>query len=103
MARYTLLPAAIDHLDGIFDYSLRTWGEQQAEAYLRELFEAFEGIASDKAVRRAIPVEFEVDGFFIHHGYHFIYWCELPEDGVEIATVLNERMHQLECFRDQPR
>ena len=36
MARYTLLPAALDHLDDIFDYTLRTWGEQQAEAYVRE-------------------------------------------------------------------
>jgi toxin ParE1/3/4 len=103
MTRYTLLPAALDHLDDIFDYTLRTWGEQQAEAYMRELFGAFERIASGIVVRRAIPAEFEVEGYFIHHGHHFIYWRELPREGVEIAAVLHERMHQLERFRDQAR
>ncbi|MEE4239120.1 MAG: type II toxin-antitoxin system RelE/ParE family toxin [Anderseniella sp.] len=103
MAGYKLLPAALDHLDDIFDYTLRTWGAQQAEAYLRELFDAFDCIASGSVVRRAIPAEFEVDGHFIRHGHHFIYWRELPDNGIEIAAILHERMHQLDRFRDQPR
>jgi toxin ParE1/3/4 len=91
-------------LDEIYVYTRDIWGEEQADRYIRDLFERFDDIASRKIPWRAIPAEFGVEGFYCRHEHHYIYW-RLMSDGVTgIVTVLHERMHQLERFReDMPR
>ncbi len=100
MAGYTLLPAAIDHLDAIYSYTMRTWGEDQATAYVRELFDLFGKIACRDVVRRAVAAEFKVNGYFLHHQHHYVYWRELPDGMIEIVAILHERMHQIDRLRD---
>lgn len=39
MAEFSLRPKAITDLDGIWDYTVETWGEEQAERYLRSINE----------------------------------------------------------------
>lgn len=40
MTGYTLTPAAQGDLDGIWDYTAATWGENQAVRYLEDLRDA---------------------------------------------------------------
>jgi toxin ParE1/3/4 len=87
-------------LDEIYVYTRETWGDEQAARYIRGLFERFEAIAARKVPWRAIPAEFGVDGFFSRFEHHYIYWRLLPDGSVGIVTVLHERMHQLDRFRD---
>lgn len=92
--------AAGRRLDEIFVYTRDTWGDEQAIAYLRGLFARFEDIAAKRVVWREIPAEFGIDGYFCRYEKHVIYWRVLTGGDVGIATVLHERMHQFDRFRD---
>ena len=56
--RYILSPAAQDDLDGIWDFSARRWGVEQAEVYIRQLWHDIEIIArsgrADDSVNQVI-------------------------------------------------
>jgi len=92
--------AAALHIDEIYRYTSQRWGEVQAEAYIRGLFETFEIIAAGNAVSRPVPAEFGVSGYFLRYRRHFIYWKNLSDGAVGIVAVLHERMHQMDRFRE---
>ncbi len=100
MTSFRVSAVASQRLDEIFSYTRDTWGEDQAEAYLRGLFACFERIATREAVSRAIPAEFGVSGYYCRCDHHYIYWRRLSDEAVGIVTILHERMHQLDRFRD---
>lgn len=100
MSQFSVGPAARERIDEIYDYTRRMWGEDQAELYVRGLFERFADIANQGVVWRAVPAEFGVDGYVTRYRHHFIYWKRLAGDAIGIVTILHERMHQIECFAD---
>lgn len=86
-------------LDEIYSYTSDNWGEVQAEAYVRGLFDCFHRITAREIAWRAVPAEFGVDGYFARHEHHYVYWRLLSGGEVGIVTVLHERMHQMDRFR----
>ena len=92
--------AASVRLDEIFAYTQATWGEAQAEAYIRDLFMAFERIETHRVRSKPIPAEFGVNGFYFRHQRHFVYWKVLASGDIGIVTILHERMHQLTRFKE---
>lgn len=100
MSAYRLSPAADHQLDGIYDHSASTWGEEQADRYLGGLFDYFSKITSRRIVWRPIPAEFEVDGYFGKYEHHFVYWKEFEDGSVGIAAILHERLHRIERLQD---
>jgi toxin ParE1/3/4 len=95
-----LFPAAEARLDEIYAYTHETWGEAQAERYLRGIAAAFDAIARRAIVWRRLPAEFGQDGWYTRHERHVIYWKLLPGDVVGVVTILHERRHQLDRFRE---
>jgi len=91
---------ASQRLDEIFVYTRDTWGQDQADAYIRGLFGCFERIARHDIVSRAIPAEFGINGFYCRYERHYVYWRKLADGAVGIVTILHERMHQLTRFRE---
>jgi toxin ParE1/3/4 len=87
-------------LDDIYVYTRKQWVEAQAERYIRGLFECFTAIARRDFPWRPVPAEFGVDGYVCRYEHHFIYWKVLANGDVGIVTVLHERMHQLDRFRE---
>jgi toxin ParE1/3/4 len=87
-------------LDQIFVHIRDTWGEAQAQRYIRGLFEQFEAIAARRFPWRPIPAQFGVDGYVCRYEKHFIYWKLLADGGVGVVTVLHERMHQIDRLRE---
>lgn len=87
-------------IDDIYAYTHAQWGEEQADRYIRGLFDHFAAIAERRVVWRAIDAEFGVDGYFARYAHHFIYWRVLDDGAVGIVTVLHERMHQMARFFD---
>ena len=100
MAGFRVSATAERRLREIHAYTRDAWGEAQAQTYVRRLFTCFEDIAARRAAWRAIPAEFGVDGFYTRHERHYVYWRRLPDGAVGVVTVLHERMHQIERFRD---
>ena len=92
--------AASLRLDDIYRYTRDRWGAEQADRYITDLFAAFEKIEGHGAASRPIPAEFGVDGFYFRHEHHFVYWWRLSDGDIGIVTILHERMHQTDRFRD---
>jgi plasmid stabilization system protein ParE len=92
--------AASLRLDEIYRYTRNRWGAEQAERYITGLFAAFALIETHGVPSRPIPAEFEVEGYFFRYERHFVYWRRLSDGDVGIVTVLHERMHQLDRFRE---
>ena len=103
MSAFRVQDGASDRLDDIYRYTRETWGDAQAEAYIRGLFDRFEAITAREFPWRPVPAEFGVNGYFCRYEKHFIYWRLLEDGAVGIVTVLHERMHQLDRFRDDVR
>lgn len=87
-------------LDEIYRYPLGEWGEVQAARYIRGLFESYDRIPDHDVASRPIPAEFGVQGFFYRYEKHIVYWKILANGDIGIVTILHERMHQIERFRD---
>lgn len=100
MAAFRVSAVAAQRLDQIFAHTRETWGQDQAETYIRSLFARFERIVSRDLAWRAVPVEFGVEGFYARCEHHYIYWRILSDGAVGIVTVLHERMHQMTRFRE---
>ncbi len=100
MTAFRVQDGASHRLDEIYAYSRATWGEAQAERYIRGLFARFEAIAARRFPWRRIPAEFGVDGYVCGHERPFIYWKVLADGDVGIVTILHERMHQIDRFRE---
>lgn len=92
--------AASLRLDEIYRYTRDRWGAAQAERYVTDLIAAFDGIEDRRVASRSIPAEFGVDGFFFRHEHHFVYWRRLSTGDIGIVTILHERMHQMDRFRE---
>lgn len=98
MSSVRVQETAAVRIDEIYRYTREHWGETQADAYIRGLFDAFEGIATGVTASRPVPAEFEVDGYVFRYKRHFVYWKTLGDGTIGIVTVLHERMHQLGRF-----
>ncbi|WP_037455945.1 type II toxin-antitoxin system RelE/ParE family toxin [Sphingobium chlorophenolicum] len=103
MIGYRVQQAAGRRIDDIYIHTRETWGEDQADQYIRGLFARFEDIAARRVAWREVPRELGIEGFYCRYERHYIYWCVLLDGAVGIVTVLHERMHQIERFRqDSP-
>lgn len=92
--------AASLRLDDIYCYTRDRWGETQADRYVTRLFEAFEGIETHRVVSKPVPAELGVDGYYFRYEHHFVYWRHLSNGDIGVVTILHERMHQIDRFRD---
>jgi plasmid stabilization system protein ParE len=100
MAAVRIQEAASCRLDEIYRYTHEQWGQAQADRYITRLFEAFARIDTHEVASRPVPAEFGVEGFFFRYEKHVVYWRRLSNGDIGIVTVLHERMHQMDRFRE---
>lgn len=92
--------AASHRLDDIYRYTRDRWGVEQADRYITGLFEAFGKIETREVVSRPVPAEFGVEGYVFRYERHLVYWRKLSNGDIGIVTILHERMHQIDRFRE---
>lgn len=100
MAKVVVQEAASWRLDEIYRYARDRWGTEQADRYITGLFEAFEGIETHRTSSRHVPAEFGIEGYFFRYERHFVYWRRLSSGDIGIVTILHQRMHRIDRFRD---
>ena len=100
MSACRIQEAASHRIDEIYRYTRDRWGTEQADRYIAGLFAAFDRIATHDVPSRPIPAEFGVDGYVLRYRSHLVYWRRLSNGDIGIVTVLHERMHQIERFRE---
>ena len=87
-------------LDDIYRYTRDRWGAEQADRYITGLFASFDRITSHSVASKPVSAEFGVDGFFFRYEHHFVYWRKLSNGDIGIVTILHERIHQMDRFRE---
>lgn len=100
MAAVRIQEAASHRLDEIYRYTRERWGTEQADRYITSLFEAFDRIESHGVMSRPVPAEFGVEGYFFQYERHLVYWRRLSNGDIGIVTILHERRHQIDRFRE---
>jgi len=100
MASVRVQEAASHRLDEIYRYTRDRWGAEQADRYITGLFAAFDKIETHEVMSRPVPAEFGVDGYVCRYERHFVYWRRLGNGDIGIVTILHERMHQIDRFRE---
>lgn len=100
MADIRIQDGASRRLDEIYVYTREKWGARQAKDYIEGLFEAFSNIHDHGVLSKPIPAAFGHEGFYFRYQHHFVYWRYLSNGDIGIVTILHERMHQMDHFRD---
>lgn len=100
MTNVRVQEAASWRIDEIYRYTRDRWGTEQADRYITGLFETFDGIGTRRTASRPIPADFGIDGYYFRCERHFVYWRVLENGDIGIVTILHERMHQIDRFRN---
>lgn len=94
MSEARLTDRATAHLEAIYEYTLKRWGEEQAERYTRDIMQACRHMAGNRMMSRPIAPEFGVSGSVARKGSHFIYWRRRDDSDIDILAILHQRMMQ---------
>ena len=90
MANYILTNKAVDDLSEIWDYTVDTWSEKQADFYYQMLLDNCGEIAENPAIGR--NYEGIVKLIYGHKaGRHIIFYRKLSINKVEITRILHEQ------------
>ena len=92
MSKIRLSRKAIADLDGIWDYTLETWSEDQAVAYYRQIYTSIQKL-------NHLPVFLEKKYDVIKPGlmgykagHHIIFYKKHNDGSIWIDRILHERM-----------
>ena len=98
MASYRFYPAADQRQDEIWDYTLRRWGEKQAEKYIHGLHNHLQQLADkilqwrDLPNRILVPPDIDIKIYFSVYEYHYLFFRELSDGDIGIMSILHESM-----------
>ena len=99
MAKYHLTKKAVQDLDSIWAYTLKTWSEKKADEYYSALVETFAEIAKR-------PCHLDKEYVEIHTGLyrrschkHLVFYRLIDNDDIEIVRILHERMDIVSKFK----
>lgn len=92
MSKYRLTNKAATDLSDIWNYTLETWSERQANLYYEMLITSFQEIAENPASGRLYK-EINDDLFGYIANRHVIFYRTIPDDdAVEIIRILHRSM-----------
>ena len=90
MSRAVLSPRAQKDLDGIWDYTVEQWNEDQAQRYVRNIWKAIETLA--KSPRRGLACDNIRPGYRRQSiGEHIVFY-RIIESGIDVVRILHQRM-----------
>lgn len=85
-----LSPVAIHDLQSISNYTLRTWGTEQEQLYLRDLWQKLETIRHHPEAWR-IRTDLDLSCRSARHGKHVIFFT-VADDRVNVLRILHAAM-----------
>lgn len=91
MASYSLTNKAVLDLSAIWNYTVDTWSEKQADKYYFMLLDSCQDLAGGKVTGKNYPeINVEITGF--RAGQHILFYRMLSENKIEIARILHAQM-----------
>jgi len=91
MASYTLTNKAVLDLSAIWEYTVDTWSERQADKYYFMLLDTCQDLADEKVSGKNYP-EINTEIFGFRAGQQILFYRKLSHDKVEIARILHTQM-----------
>lgn len=88
---HKVYPAAERAVIDIWHYTNETWGEKQADKYIRGLYEAIEKAADNKKIWKEIEHEKFHDIFYIRYERHYVFFRQLSKKTLGVVGILHER------------
>lgn len=91
MASYTLTNKAVSDISAIWEYTIETRSERQADKYYFMLLDTCQDLADGKVSGKNYPeINTEILGF--RAGQHILFYRKLNHDKIEIARILHAQM-----------
>jgi toxin ParE1/3/4 len=91
MANYILSNKAVEDLSGIWNYTVDSWSEKQADKYYNLLLDSCQELAIAKYCGKHYPeIGEEIFGFRI--GQHIVFYKPIKKNKIEIVRILHSRM-----------
>jgi len=91
MPDYKLTNKAVADLSGIWNYTIDTWSEKQADKYYQMLLDNFTEIAENPTIGKSYS-GIANHLFGLKAGRHIIFYRKLKDGFVEITRILHEQM-----------
>lgn len=86
-----LSPLAEKHIQEIWGYTFKTWGEEQADAYIGGLFDFIAELEMKRHRWRAVPRASLRGAFYGAYREHFVFFRQLPGDELGILAICHQR------------
>lgn len=91
MAKYYFTNKAVDDLNDIWDYTIETWSEKQAEKYYDLLFASCYDLANNPNLGKNYDIA--TKGIFGYKcGEHIIFYSIVSKNEIEVARILHGMM-----------
>lgn len=91
MASYILSKKAVLDLSGIWEYTVETWSESQADKYYFMLLDSCQDLAEGKVSGKNYP-EIHADIIGFRAGQHILFYRKLSSIKIEIVRILHVQM-----------
>ena len=91
MAKYYFTKQAVDDLSAIWNYTLDTWSEKQADAYYALLIASCQEVAKKPSLGKAYDIV--RDGLFgFKAGEHILFYQVVSAQEIEVLRILHGMM-----------
>ena len=91
MAKYAIYKPANVALDKIWQYSVESWGEQKAEAYIEGLFDTMQKAADREIFWRKLREQTMLDAYSVEYLRHYLFFRELEDDLIGVISIIHEQ------------
>jgi toxin ParE1/3/4 len=91
MASYLLTNKAVQDLSAIWEYTVNTWSEKQADKYYFMLLDACQDLADSKVKGKKYP-EINTEMLGCRVGQHILFYRKLSAGKIEITRILHAQM-----------
>ena len=91
MSQFVIFKPANQTLDEIWEYSLETWGEKQAEIYIEGLFNILQKAASREVLWRKLHKQTFLETYFVKYQRHYIFFRELEDNLIGVISIIHEQ------------
>lgn len=98
MAKFEISRKAIADLEGIWDYTVQTWSEEQAIKYYDEIRQSIIDLSNHPDFEGRSIEEIKPCLMGYNVGRHIVFYTKREDDVVRIVRILHERMDFLRHF-----
>jgi len=96
VSSYQFFATADKAQDDIWRYTYKTWGEKQAEKYIKGLHYHLQLLSEKKKLWRslpsnlAVPSDLNIEVYFSKYEYHYLFFRQLSVGKIGIMAILHE-------------